>query len=68
HHPAVGALDLTYEAMELSADPGLTLLVYTAEPGSATQDSLSLLATWSATLDLGDESESAPPKESPRTS
>jgi hypothetical protein len=30
----VGDLDLTYEAMELPADPGLTLLVYTVEPGS----------------------------------
>ena len=68
HHPAVGALDLTYEAMELSADPGLTLLVYTAEPGTPTQDSLNLLATWSATLDRVDDSESAPPTESHRTS
>ena len=29
HDPAVGDLDLTYEAMELPADPGLTLLVST---------------------------------------
>jgi hypothetical protein len=57
HHPAVGDLDLTYEAMELRADPGLTLLVYTAEPGSKTWDSLNLLATWSATLDQLNESE-----------
>lgn len=57
HHPAVGNLDLTYEAMELPADPGLTLLVYTAEVGSPTQDSLNLLATWSATLDQLDEPE-----------
>ena len=55
HHPVVGDLDLTYEAMELPADPGLTLLIYTAEPGSTTQDSLNLLATWSATLDQPDE-------------
>jgi len=59
HHPSVGDLDLTYEAMELPADPGLTLIVYTAEPGSRTQDSLNLLATWSATLDQVSESESA---------
>ncbi len=55
HHPVVGDLDLTYEAMELPADPGLTLLVYTAEPGSTTQDSLNLLATWAATLDQPDQ-------------
>jgi transcriptional regulator with XRE-family HTH domain len=56
HHPTVGDLDLTYEAMELPADPGLTLLVYTAEAGSKTQDSLNLLATWSATLEQVNES------------
>jgi hypothetical protein len=54
---AVGDLDLTYEAMELPADPGLTFLVSTAEPGSKTWDSLNLLATWSATLDQRNESE-----------
>ena len=47
----VGDLDLTYEAMELTSDPGLTLLVYTAEPSSSTQDALELLASWAATQD-----------------
>jgi transcriptional regulator with XRE-family HTH domain len=51
HHPTVGDLTLTFEAMELTADPGLTLITYTAEPGSASQDALNLLASWSATLD-----------------
>jgi transcriptional regulator with XRE-family HTH domain len=51
HHPVVGDLDLTYEAMELPSDPGLTLLVYTAEAASSTQDALNLLASWAATLD-----------------
>ena len=37
HHPVVGDLDLTYEAFELPAEPGLTLLVYTAEPDSPTK-------------------------------
>ena len=46
HHPLVGDLDLTYEAMQLSADPGQTLLVYTAEPASPTSDALQLLASW----------------------
>ncbi|BEP15734.1 helix-turn-helix transcriptional regulator [Acidothermaceae bacterium B102] len=50
-HPVVGDLDLTYEAMELPSDPGLTLLVYTAEPASPTADALRLLASWAATLD-----------------
>jgi transcriptional regulator with XRE-family HTH domain len=51
HHSAVGDLSLTYEAMELTADPGLTLITYTAEPGSPSQDALNLLASWAATLD-----------------
>lgn len=48
-HPVVGDLDLTYEAFELPGDPGLTMLVYTAEPASTTQDALDLLASWAAT-------------------
>jgi transcriptional regulator with XRE-family HTH domain len=59
HHPAVGDLDLTFEAMELRADPGLTLLVYTAEVGSTTQDALNLLATWSATFEQINDSQAA---------
>jgi hypothetical protein len=38
-----------YEALDLSADAGLSLLVYTAEPGSPTGDALRLLASWAAT-------------------
>lgn len=48
HHPVVGDLHLTFEAMELPADPGQVLIVYGAEPGSATADALRLLASWSA--------------------
>ena len=54
HHPEVGDLELSYEAMELSSDPGLTFLAYTAEPGSPSADGLKLLATWAATLDRAD--------------
>jgi transcriptional regulator with XRE-family HTH domain len=51
HHPAVGRLELTYEALELPADPGLQMNVYTAEPGSASEDALALLASWAVTAD-----------------
>ena len=51
HHPVVGDLSLTYERMELLADPGLTLYAYTAEPGSRSEEALNLLASWTATLD-----------------
>jgi transcriptional regulator with XRE-family HTH domain len=49
HHPTVGELTLAYESMELTADPGLRVNAYTAEPGSPTQDALNLLASWTAT-------------------
>jgi transcriptional regulator with XRE-family HTH domain len=59
HHPIVGGLDLSYETMELSADAGLTMTVYTAEPGSASQDALEILASWTATTGQADLSEQA---------
>ena len=37
--------------MELPADPGLSLIVYSAQPGSSTDDGLRLLAAWAATTD-----------------
>jgi hypothetical protein len=48
-HPVVGELELSYEVLELAADSGLTISVYAAEPGSRTQQSLDLLASWAAT-------------------
>ena len=51
HHPVVGDLILTYETMELSVDAGLTVAVYTAEPGSRSEEALNLLASWAATPD-----------------
>ena len=49
HHAFVGDLDLTYEVLALVAEPGLSLTVYTAEPASASEDALRLLASWAAT-------------------
>lgn len=49
HHPIVGDLTLTYESMDLTADAGLRLNAYSAEPGTASEDALSLLASWTAT-------------------
>jgi hypothetical protein len=51
HHPIVGDLSLTFETMQLSADAGLTMFVYTAEAGSKSEEALNLLASWTATLD-----------------
>jgi transcriptional regulator with XRE-family HTH domain len=47
-HPVVGDLALRFETMELPADPGLTLLIYTAEPGTQTEQALTFLASWAA--------------------
>jgi transcriptional regulator with XRE-family HTH domain len=51
HHPVVGDLELTFETMQLAADAGLMLFVYTAEVASRSEEALSLLASWAATLD-----------------
>ncbi|MGW1813895.1 helix-turn-helix transcriptional regulator [Streptomyces sp. NPDC002125] len=53
HHSAVGELTLAYEGLEMAAEPGLTLTVYTAEPGSPSEEGLRLLASWAATEEAG---------------
>jgi len=56
---SVGDLDLPFECFPLPADPSRSLLTYTAEPGSPTQDALHLLASWAATDDTLDLPRSA---------
>ena len=48
HHRVVGDLSLTYEGLALAADPGQTLITFTAEPGSPSQQALTFLASWAA--------------------
>jgi transcriptional regulator with XRE-family HTH domain len=48
HHPLVGEIQLSYETLRLDADEGLRVALYTAEPGSASQQALDLLASWTA--------------------
>lgn len=52
-HPAVGDLTLAFEGLEMAAEPGLTLTVYTAEPGSPSEEGLRLLASLAATEEAG---------------
>jgi transcriptional regulator with XRE-family HTH domain len=54
HHPIVGDLDLSFESFPAPADPSQSLLIYTAEPDSPTQDALNLLASWAGTADVLD--------------
>ena len=49
HHPIVGDLTIAYEGLEMTSEPGLTLTVYTAEPGSSSEEALRLLGNWAAT-------------------
>jgi transcriptional regulator with XRE-family HTH domain len=49
NHPVVGELELSYNLIELPADPGLMMVAYTAEPGSRSAEAFSLLASWAAT-------------------
>ena len=59
HHPVAGDLELAYAALELPADPGLTMITYTAEPGSVSQHALDFLASWVAALDQPDQPRTA---------
>jgi transcriptional regulator with XRE-family HTH domain len=49
NHPVVGDLQLSYNRIELPADPGLAIIAYTPEPGSKSADTFGLLASWAAT-------------------
>ncbi len=47
HHPVVGDLEVTGEALLLPGDPDLVLITYTVEPNSASEQALRFLASWS---------------------
>ncbi|KAA9107950.1 helix-turn-helix transcriptional regulator [Microbacterium rhizomatis] len=66
HHPVVGELTLLYEELAVTAEDGLSLLIYTAEPGSPSAERLQILANWTgdrgtaAVLDPADSSGASP--------
>lgn len=45
-HPIVGDLDVQFETFGLPGDSSQVLYIYTAEPGTTSQQSLGLLASW----------------------
>ncbi|MGN8131811.1 helix-turn-helix transcriptional regulator [Paenarthrobacter sp. 22069] len=53
-HPVVGLLELNYQVLGLEEDPGHTLTVYPATPGSPSEQGLKLLASWAATEKIAD--------------
>jgi hypothetical protein len=50
-HPLVGDIEVTGEALEVPADPGLTIITYTVEPASQSEQALQILASWSTEQD-----------------
>jgi transcriptional regulator with XRE-family HTH domain len=60
NHPVVGNLTLTYNRLDLSADEGLKITVWTAEPGSKSAEALNLLGSWAATVDLANPAPANP--------
>jgi hypothetical protein len=62
-HPEVGSLELTYQSLDLPLVNRAVhdLTIYTAEPGTTSEDRLRLLASWAAT-----QSRAAEPTTTPR--
>lgn len=60
NHPEVGLVELSYHSVELPSDPGHTLTIYNAVPGSASADALRLLSSWAASPDQGHDGGGAP--------
>ncbi|GHJ41615.1 helix-turn-helix transcriptional regulator [Streptomyces sp. TS71-3] len=48
HHPLVGHLTLHTEALSLPGDPDQTLLTFLPDPGSPSDEALTVLAAWAA--------------------
>ena len=42
-------LSLTFNRLDIAADPGMTLFTYAAGPGSRSEEGLKLLGSWAAT-------------------
>ena len=61
NHPVVGELHLTYNRLDLAADPGLTIFTYTAEPGSRSEEALKLLGSWAATVNPAESARATDP-------
>jgi transcriptional regulator with XRE-family HTH domain len=60
NHPLVGELTLRYDRLAVTADPGLEIFAYTAEPGSRSAEGLNLLASWAADPDAPSRRASIP--------
>jgi hypothetical protein len=41
-------MNLSYESMQITADPGFRLNAYVAEPGTPSAEAFNLLASWAS--------------------
>ena len=55
HHPVVGDLDLPFESLPLEVGASSSLVAYVPEPGSASDDALAVLASWTASTSSNDQ-------------
>lgn len=46
HNPVVGDIQVTGEALTLASEPDVTIVTYTTEPASTSEERLRLLASW----------------------
>ncbi|GAT12651.1 DNA-binding protein [Mycolicibacterium novocastrense] len=56
----VGDLTINYESVAVLGDPEQTLCLYTAEPGSPSENALRLLANWTGTPSTADRDADLP--------
>ena len=48
NHPVVGEITLEWDTLTSDAEPDQQLIIYTAEPGSHSEQALRILASWAA--------------------
>jgi transcriptional regulator with XRE-family HTH domain len=48
-HPVVGLIDVDFDSLDLPPEPGLSLNIYSPEPGTPSDDAIKMLASWAAT-------------------
>ncbi|OMH26731.1 transcriptional regulator [Tersicoccus phoenicis] len=58
-NPVVGEIEVTGEALTLASEPDVTIIAYTAEPASTSEERLRLLASWAASEEIGTPPRSA---------
>jgi transcriptional regulator with XRE-family HTH domain len=60
HHPIVGDLTLRTEALTFPGDPDQTLYTFLADPGSPSDEALTVLSAWAADHGRSDAGKAAP--------